>query len=252
MEITFHLEKFDGPLDLLLSLISKNKVSIMDIPIADILEQYLEYLEQMKSFDMHISSDFVAMAAHLTYIKSKMLLPKYDDEEEDPRESLVEALLEYQRIKLAGEKLAEMGEIGRDIFVKGPERLEKDKSKAFKGQISMDSLLKAINSIVDRAERTMPPKLSKFSGIVRKEKASVNEKIGIISRMFIKNRTLSLTDLVLSAKSRSDIVAIFLAVLELAKVNKIEIEEENEDYTLRLTGDIAQLPEYKEDENGVS
>ena len=237
MSLTFHLEKFDGPLDLLLSLISKNKVSIMDIPIADILEQYLEYLEQMKSFDMHISSDFVAMAAHLTYIKSKMLLPKYDDEEEDPRESLVEA---------------EMGEIGRDIFVKGPERLEKDKSKAFKGQISMDSLLKAINSIVDRAERTMPPKLSKFSGIVGKEKASVNEKIGIISRMFIKNRSLSLTDLVLSAKSRSDIVAIFLAVLELAKVNMIEIEEENEDYTLRLTGDIAQLPEYKEDENGVS
>ena len=237
MEITFHLEKFDGPLDLLLSLISKNKVSIMDIPIADILEQYLEYLEQMKSFDMHISSDFVAMAAHLTYIKSKMLLPKYDDEEEDPRESLVEALLEYQRIKMAGEKLAEMGEVGRDIFVKGPERLEKDKSKAFKGTVSMDSLL---------------PKLSKFSGIVGKEKASVNEKIGIISRLFIRNKTLSLTDLVLSAKSRSDIVAIFLAVLELAKVNKIEIEEENEDYTLKLSGDIAQLPQYKEDEDGIS
>ena len=145
-----------------------------------------------------------------------------------------------------------MGEVGRDIFVKGPERLEKDKSKAFTGSVSMDSLLKAINSIVDRAERAMPPKLSKFSGIVGKEKASVNEKIGIISRLFIKNKTLSLTDLVLSAKSRSDIVAIFLAVLELAKVNKIEIEEENEDYTLKLSGDIAQLPQYKEDEDGIS
>ena len=252
MEITFHLEKFDGPLDLLLSLIAKNKVSIMDIPIAVILEQYLEYLEQMKSFDMHVSSDFVAMAAHLTYIKSKMLLPKYDEEEEDPRESLVEALLEYQRIKLAGEKLAQMGEIGRDIFVKGPERFEKEKSKAFTGTVTMDSLLKAINSIVDRAERAMPPKLSKFSGIVGREKASVNEKIGIISRMFMENKVLSLTDLVLSAKSRSDIVAIFLAVLELAKVNKIEIEEENEGYSLRLAGDIDQLPQYREEEDGVS
>ena len=100
MEVTFHLEGFDGPLDLLLSLISKNKVSIFDIPIAEILDQYMEYLDRMKSFDMEIASSFVTMAAQLTYIKSKMLLPKNDEQtEEDPRASLVEALLEYQKIK---------------------------------------------------------------------------------------------------------------------------------------------------------
>lgn len=254
MEITFHLEKFDGPLDLLLSLISKNKVSIIDIPIAQILEQYLEYLEKMKRFDMHISADFVAMAAQLTYIKSKMLLPRYDDEEEDPRESLVEALLEYQRVKQAGERLGQMGEAGRDIFTKAPEAPHGSKSKAFEGNVDLSALVKAVRSIIERSERAMPPRLSKFSGIVGREKVSVNDKIAEISRLFITNAKLSLTQLVMSAKSRSDIVAVFLAVLELAKAHKIEISEENDDYTLTLsplsTG--SELPQYREDEDGVS
>jgi segregation and condensation protein A len=128
-EVTFHLEVFDGPLDLLLHLLSKNKVEIKDIPIAVILEQYLEYIRQMQEFDLEVASEFITMAAQLMYIKSKMLLPVYeDDNEEDPRAGLVEALLEYQRIKEAGSALSLRAQIGRDIFVKGQEQLEKEKS----------------------------------------------------------------------------------------------------------------------------
>ena len=99
-EMTFRLDHFEGPLDLLLHLISKNKVSIYDIPIAEILEQYMTVLHEAEAMDLDVAGDFIAMAAQLVYIKSKMLLPKYDDEpEEDPRAQLVEQLLEYQRIR---------------------------------------------------------------------------------------------------------------------------------------------------------
>ena len=125
-EVTFHLEVFDGPLDLLLHLLSKNKVEIKDIPIASILDQYLEYIRQMKEFDLEVASEFITMAAQLMYIKSKMLLPVYEDEnQEDPRAALVEALMEYQRIKEAGSVLSLRAQIGRDLFVKGQEQLEK-------------------------------------------------------------------------------------------------------------------------------
>ena len=93
----FKLEVFDGPLDLLLHLISKNKVSIYDIPISLILEQYMEYIDDLKKMDLEVSSEFIEMAANLMYIKSKMLLPKPEPEEEDPREELVRRLLEYKR-----------------------------------------------------------------------------------------------------------------------------------------------------------
>ena len=98
----FHLEHFDGPLDLLLHLIAKNKVSIYDIPIVEILDQYMEVLHAAEAMDLDVAGDFVAMAAQLVYIKSKMLLPRHEEEEEeDPRTSLVEMLLEYQRLKEA-------------------------------------------------------------------------------------------------------------------------------------------------------
>lgn len=253
MDITFHLETFTGPLDLLLSLISKNKVSIIDIPIALILEQYLEYLDQMKRFDIAIASDFVAMAAQLTYIKSKMLLPKYEDEEEeDPRATLVEALLEYQRIKQAGEELSVMGETGRDIFTRNQEKLEKNKK--FEGTLDIKLLKKALANVYEKAERSLPPPISKFSGIVGRESVSVNDKIAIIVEMFIKHEKLYFSDVVKEAKTRSDIVAIFLAVLELTKVKKVEIEEQNGDYIMTLSPleKIEELPVYREDENGTA
>ena len=234
-EVTFHLEVFDGPLDLLLHLLSKNKVEIKDIPIASILYQYLEYIRQMKEFDLEVASEFITMAAQLMFITSKMLLPVYEDEnEEDPRASLVEALLEYQRSKEAGSVLSLRAQIGRDLFVKGQEQLEKEKS-SFTGSYSFEVLTRALEDILQRAQRKLPPPVTAFQGIVGRETVPVDDKIGEIVRLFVKKPKLSFETLVLSAKSRSEIVAIFLAVLELSKTRKIMIEETEEgDCTLRL------------------
>ena len=120
-------------------LLSKNKIEIRDINISDILEQYTAYLEQMEDMDLEVASEFITMAAQLMYIKSKMLLPVYEDEaEEDPRADLVEALLEYQRIKEAGSALSLRAQIGRDIFVKGQEQLEKDQTALKEAQEQLE------------------------------------------------------------------------------------------------------------------
>ena len=234
-EVTFHLEVFDGPLDLLLHLLSKNKVEIKDIPIAAILDQYLEYIRRMQEFDMEVASEFITMAAQLMYIKSKMLLPVYEDTaEEDPRAGLVEALLEYQRIKEAGSVLSLRAQIGRDIFVKGQDPLEKERSQ-FTGSYSYELLTRALEDILQRAQRKLPPPVTAFQGIVGRETVPVDDKIGDIVKLFVKTPRISFEKLVLSAESRSEIVAIFLAVLELSKTRKIMIEETEEDgCTLRL------------------
>ncbi len=255
-EVTFHLEVFDGPLDLLLHLLSKNKVEIEDIPIASILDQYLEYIRQMKEFDLEVASEFITMAAQLMYIKSKMLLPVYEDEnQDDPRASLVEALMEYQRIKEAGSVLSLRAQIGRDLFVKGQEQLEKEKS-AFTGSYSYEVLTRALEDILQRAQRKLPPPVTAFQGIVGRETVPVDDKIGEIVRLFVKQPKLSFEKLVLSAKSRSEIVAIFLAVLELSKTRKIMIEEtEAGDCTLRLATkeeqalSVPQVEDDREDES---
>ncbi len=234
-EVTFHLEVFDGPLDLLLHLLSKNKVEIKDIPIAAILDQYLEYIRQMQEFDLEVASEFITMAAQLMYIKSKMLLPVYEDEnQEDPRAGLVEALLEYQRIKEAGSVLSLRAQIGRDLFVKGQEPLEKEKT-VFTGSYSYEVLTRALEDILQRAQRKLPPPVTAFQGIVGRETVPVDDKIGEIVHLFVRSPKLSFEKLVYSAKSRSEIVAIFLAVLELSKTRKIMIEETGDgDCTLRL------------------
>ena len=126
-KMEFHLDSFDGPLDLLLHLISKNKVSIYDIPIAEILEQYMAVLREAETMDMDVAGDFIAMAAQLVYIKSRMLLPKREEtpEEDDPRTELVDMLLEYQRFRQATAFFREKGEEGADMLTRPPETLEK-------------------------------------------------------------------------------------------------------------------------------
>lgn len=223
---------FDGPLDLLLHLISKNKVSIYDIPVSDILEQYLEYLARMREFDMDIAADFISMAAQLMVIKSRMLLPVYEEEgQEDPRAELVEALLEYQRFKQIGGYLGTRAELGRDLFVKQPETLEKQPQEY---HYTADALTRAICSILERSERRMPPPVSAFSGIVGKEPVPVGQKIEMLVHLFTRQRTISLKQVVLECRSRSEVVALFLAVLELSKVHKIYIEDGDADCSLSL------------------
>lgn len=252
-EVTFHLEVFDGPLDLLLHLLSKNKVEITDIPIAEILEQYLVYIRQMQEFDLEIASEFITMAAQLMYIKSKMLLPVYQDEEaEDPRAGLVEALLEYQQFREASNILADRSALGRDLFVKGQEVLEKDKTR-IDYHYTYDTLAKAIETILQRSERKLPPPVTAFRGIVGREAVPVEDKIRDLIRWFTKQELVCFEDVVRSAASRSEIVAIFLAVLELSKTRKIHIEDSETGYILTLTpAENTVVQDREEGSNGIT
>lgn len=234
----FHLENFDGPLDLLLHLIAKNKVSIYDIPIAEILDQYMAVLHAAEAMDLDVAGDFVAMAAQLVYIKSKMLLPRHEEEEEeDPRAGLVEMLLEYQRLKEAAVFFREKGETGRDIFVKPPENLG-EAPKEYRQ--SLNDLIRAANNMLRRAQRRVPPPVSAFSGIVGREPVPVETRITAILRRFIHHIRLPFKRLFEDAKSRSEIVATFLAVLELSKNRRIRLEGDGEDMELTLTNDKGE------------
>ena len=235
-QVTYHLDSFDGPLDLLLHLISKNKVSIYDIPIAQILEQYLDHLAQMKELDLEVTSEFVAMAAQLMYIKSKMLLPVYEEAEqgEDPRAQLVEALLEYQRYKEAGGQLAQRMELGRDLYTKPPEPLG---AAAREYHYTTEVLARAVRTILDRYERKMPPPTALFSGVVGREPVPVSAKIQRILHLLARYRQVDLEQLLLESQSRSEVVSVFLAVLELSKSRRLQIDGVAGGYILTLAGD---------------
>ena len=224
-DLTYKLEVFEGPLDLLLSLINKNKVSIHDIPIALILRQYLEYIDAMNSFNLEVTSEFIVMASHLVFIKSKMLLPRQDEEAgEDPRSVLVETLLEYQRFKEVSGFFQKRGEIGRNTFVKPPEQIEKDRSVQ---PHDSDNLLTAIRSILNRNQRRMPPPVSLFTGIVGHETVPVEMMVeSIMARIAIK--PCRLEELFAETGGRSEIVAVFLALLELCKDGRVDVTEEGQ------------------------
>lgn len=233
-KMTFHLSAFDGPLDLLLHLIAKNKVNIYDIPISLILEQYMEVLREAQEADMEVAGDFIAMAAQLMLIKSRMLLPKEkpQEEEEDPRAQLVEQLLEYQRIRVAQPFFRLQSELGRDMFTRPPEPLER--KKQFEGTLPPEKLSDAARRMLTRIGKKLPPPVSAFSGIVGRERVPVHTRITAILLRFRHKATLQFYSLFQGAQSRSEIVATFLAVLELSKTNRIRIDGEGEDMTLTL------------------
>lgn len=238
MEITFRLESFEGPLDLLLHLIRQNKVSIYDIPISQILVQYMKILEQAHTMDMDSAGDFIAMAAQLVYIKSRMLLPSCQDEEEDPRTQLVERLIEYQRIKEVIPYFREKTDEGQDIFVREPERIGEIDSVRY-SQMPED-LVKAVRRMLHKAQRRLPPPASAFRGIVGQDPVSVSEKIAMIRKRFQFEKRLRLSCLFENAQSRSDLVATFLAVLELSKSPRVRIAGEGETTELLLSETVRE------------
>lgn len=236
-EITFRLDHFEGPLDLLLHLIAKNKVSIYDIPIAEILEQYMAVLEEAGAKDLEVAGDFIAMAAQLVYLKSKMLLPtSAAAPQEDPRVQLVEQLLEYQRIRQMTPYFLEATDRGRDIFVKAPEPQERTLRTY---QQKPDDLIRAARRMLEKTKNRIPPPVSAFQGIVGREPMPVSVKITSILKRFLAAPRLRFLDLFTEARNRSEMVATFLAVLELSKTRRIQIEGTEEDFSLELTEENA-------------
>lgn len=236
-DLNFKLEVFEGPLDLLLSLITKNKVDIYDIPIALILDQYMEYIEQMRLMDMEIAGEFIVMAADLMLIKSRMLLPKVKEasDEDDPRAQLAQALIEYKRAKEASQFLSSQYGIFAGRIAKEPEIF--DKRAELPESIDLSLLEKALQKVLNKNSRL--PDLAKESEIaIKKLLASkavpVSAKIFTVMRKLRKNGSMNFEDILLTANSRSELIAIFSATLELLKVQRITMEGQNENVILTL------------------
>lgn len=230
--LNFKLEIFEGPLDLLLSLISKNKVDIYDIPISLILDQYLEYLEEMRKMDMEVAGEFITMASELMLIKSRMLLPKSPLEEDvDPRERLAQALIEYKRAKEAAVMLNEnymkyAGRITKSMdeapFQAIPELADQDAKL----------LEQAFARLMQRAKQlkeTMQPPEKTLENLLKHRVTPVPERIVGIMRYLYKNGRTSFDDLMLQSKTRSDIIASFAALLELLRARRVMIAKDDGD-----------------------
>lgn len=225
------MEDFEGPLDVIFLLLSKNKIEIQDVSITAILEQYLAYLEEMKRLDMDIASEFITMASHLMLIKTKMLLSAAEAAEaESELDLLRQSLLERQRreameqIRTAITVLEPRNEIGRCIFTKEPEPLKRDGTYRYR-HAPVD-LIRALDEMAERNQRRLPPPPSNFRGIVGKEPYPVTRKAGEILRSLVLRGIQRLKSLFRGNRSRSEIVATFLAVLELCKTNSVSLEDD--------------------------
>ena len=226
------MEDFEGPLDVIFLLLSKNKIEIQDVSITAILEQYLAYLDEMKRLDMEIASEFISMASHLMLIKTKMLLSAAEQAEaESELDLLRQSLIERRRreameqIRLAVTQLEPRNEIGRCLFTKEPEPLRKDKT--YRYQHNVLDLLRALDLIAERNQRQLPPPTANFKGIVAKEPYPVTRKAGEVLRQLVLRGVERLKSLFRGNKSRSEIVATFLAILELCKTNSVVLEDDN-------------------------
>jgi Uncharacterized conserved protein len=253
MDLSVKLEVFDGPLDLLLHLIEKNKVSIYDIPIVLITDQYLDYVSKMETQNLDIVSEFMVMAATLIDIKSRMLLPPEEDEngeEIDPREELVARLVEYKMYKTLSAQLKEQLLEASKRFYKAPS-IPEEVSK-YKPPVDMDELLADVTltklhdvyrMVMRRQVDKIDPVRSKF-GTIQKEKIKLSDKLSFIQKMASGSRKkFSFRELLEKQESRTEIVVTFLAVLELMKLGAVETTQEE------LFGDIEL--EWKANEGSV-
>lgn len=230
---TYKLEVFEGPLDLLLNLIDKNKVKITDIPIALIFEQYMEYIDEMRRMDMEVAGEFIVMASELMLIKSKMLLPKAETFE-DPRAKLAEALAEYSKMKAVAEFLTERFEDHSGRVAKDTDEVKPESGKL--EPQSAEALRKAMLAVMRSLDKGQVEKINKsfaeqpFEKILRTPIVPVAGKIFGVIRYLVKHGETLYTSILLTAETKSELIATFLAVLELIKKNRV---------TLRPVGDYG-------------
>ncbi len=251
----FHLEKvvkardedmedFNGPLDLILHLLSKNKMEIKDIQISLILDQYLAWIDQRKELDLEVASEFVTMAAHLVYIKTRMLLSIRDEEGLSEMEQLIASLEEHQRhenfsrIKAVVPQLSDRYGIGRDYLTKGPELAPMQKSCRYVHK--KEDLVRAMAAVLERADHRLPPPASVFEGIVGREPYPVADKAGEILQRLLNFGVTRFRALFRGNRSRSEIVATFLAVLELCRARRLLLAGSGSDCTVAYTRETGE------------
>ena len=236
MDLNFKLQQFEGPLDLLLHLIDKNKIDIYDIPIVEITAQYMDYINAMRKADLDIMSEFIVMAATLLKIKSKMLLPYEDteeDEDEDPRAELVKQLLEYKMYKCISYELRDRQLDAGSVMFKIP--TIPDEVAKYEQPINLDEIMADItlsklnsifNSVLKRQEDRVDPVRSKF-GKIEREEVSLEDKMVFMLEYARNNRTFSFRQLLSNQRSKMDTIVTFLVILEMMKAGQIFIVQDN-------------------------
>ena len=260
--LTFSLEEvFEGPLDLLLALIAKNKVNIYDIPIQLIFEQYMGYIEKMEMFNMEVASSFIVMAAQLMVIKSRMLLPVTDDDEEDPRQELVDMLLEYQKAKETAVELhdRELTYMGR--FEKPPEKIESEPEYSLEHDIQLlkEAFVRAYSRKFSSEE--LPPVEEPIDELITATRQiSVTEKIQSVVSILRTVKKTTLSSVFLNSETKHELVATFLALLELIKGKRVTViylkdndyadcdiayNEDSENEPLEITTDDIGFSEFE-------
>ncbi len=229
-KIQYKLEVFEGPMDLLLQLISKKKVSINDVPLMEIIEQYLDYVRQMQEDNLDISSEFLEMAARLLYIKTVSLLPVHE-EAEKLVEELRGELTEYQDCKLVAGKLQNQAK-GFEFYSRPPEEIEVDMT--YTRIHEPVEIFKAYMAAVGKGKRKLPPPIEAFRGIVAHKIVSVASRISFIIDKFKVKKNHRFLSFFEESESRSEMVATFLALLAMAKAKRIQIDGQGDDVSITL------------------
>ena len=236
-QLTYRLDQFEGPLDLLLTLISKNKVSITDIPISLICDQYMEYIDQAQKMDPDIASEFIVMASELMLIKSRMLLPHEEGTENDPRREIADALMLYQQAKLVANELRPRYEEYSGRYVKGTDEIPPEKGLPL--NLDPGMLVKALESVLKRIKvadaQRKPTEL--VNPLIKHKVISVEEKIDQMCQMLEEQGEASLFFLLKDSESRSELVARFMGILELTKLRRILIT------TITVIDDVVEYNE---------
>ena len=258
MGISVKLEAFEGPLDLLLHLIDKNKVNIYDIPIADITEQYMEYVRKMQEENLDIVSEFLVMAATLLDIKCRMLLPKEVDEEgneEDPRAELVEQLLEYKLFKAMAEELKGQQLDALKTYYRKPDIPEEvsgytppvDLNEVV-GDVNLIKLNAIFADVMKRKEDKVDPVRSKF-GKIEKEEVTMSEKLVDIKAFMMEHKSFDFRELLMKGASKVAVIVTFLVVLELMKTGFITVKQEGtcEEIYIDVIGNPEMIEDISED-----
>lgn len=249
MALEIKLEAFEGPLDLLLHLIEKNKIDIYDIPIVEITDQYLEYIRQMETEDLNVMSEFLVMAATLLDIKCRMLLPREvneEGEEEDPRTELVQRLLEYKMYKYMSFELKDMQQDAMRSFYK--EQTLPKEVEAYRPPVDYEALLDGVTlaklqeifkSVMKRQEDKIDPVRSHF-GKIEKEEINLEEKTEYIQAFLQKNRRFSFRKLLCGQHGKMEVIVTFLVLLELMKTGKVTVEQEGIDGEITVISKEAE------------
>ena len=258
-QIIYKMELFEGPLDLLLNLISKNKMSIEDIKISVICDQYMDYIKTMQSLDIELSSEFIVMASQLMLIKSRTLLPRpQDDDEEDPAEELARALLEYKRAKEASAQLSGMYSQYSGRFEKDTDEIPPDRS--YVAEHSVNLLSSALLRIMSTIEVSDEVASEKIKPLISTKTVSVGEKVFAVLRILVVGGGhVNVIDCFEGVRTKHEAVATFMAILEMLRAGRITLDEEiicdgdgvinleNNVYINLFTGKIRQA---SEDNNG--